>query len=79
MSERRSSRPRWFCGAYLSLSFGCFAASFVLSLAERDNALAFGFFGLILALWGSLLAGPHGVRAKDVNELLKSINPLSKK
>ena len=69
-------RPRWLCGVFLVLSFLCFAASFVLSLLQRDNSLAFGTFGLVLALWSSLLDSPRGVCAKDVLALVRVINPF---
>ena len=69
----------WICGALLALSFLCFSASFVLSLEQRDNSLAFWVSGLVLALWSSLTVNPRGVCAEDVVALIKEINPLSRR
>jgi len=73
VSRRPVPRRTWICGVLLGLSGLCFVAAFWLSVASKNNALAFAGCGLLLALWAPVVTSPSGVSPRDVVALVTSI------
>jgi len=72
MSYRIARRSVFICVFILLLSLFCFVAAFILALVGKLSAVMFSGSGLVLALWGSAVASPAGVAARDVIALVRS-------